>query len=440
MRHNEHMPAPRLRGTLLLPADKSIAHRALLFSAMGTGTATVTIRRPGQDVLSTAGALAVLGALTVLPDSDDGASRFRVHGTGAAAARLPGDAPVTLDCGNSGTLMRLLTGAATTRRGTTTLVGDSSLSARPMERVAGPLREAGAHITTTDGHAPLVVHPGYITPHEYTLPVPSAQLVGALTLASLPSAGTTVIHTPGPSRDHTERMLAWLGVDISRHGTTTVVHGPANWTNRDITVPADPSAAAFWLVAAAVHPDAELRLSHVGLNPTRIGVIRVLQRMGAHITITPATVDGPEPAGDVTVRSNGPLSAVELTAADVADVIDELPVLAIAMAAAGGTSRVSGAGELRVKESDRIALTVAGLQALGVAASEEPDGWTITGRPVTLTPAGAEPTILTAGDHRMAMTFAIADAVGVGACRVDDPDCAAVSYPDFFAHLAEVTA
>lgn len=438
------MPAERLRGSLRLPADKSIAHRALLFSAMGSGQATVTIQSPGQDVLSTAAALQTLGSLTPLPDSDDAAHRFLVRGTGAAAACLPGDQGVTLDCGNSGTLMRLLAGAACTRQGTTTLIGDASLSARPMERVAAPLRQAGAHIATTDGHAPLTVTPSRITPHEYTLPVPSAQLIGALTLASLPSAGTTVIHAPGPSRDHTERMLAWLGVDISRQGTTTVVHGPAQWQDKDIVVPADPSAAAFWLVAGAVHPDAEITLTHVGLNPTRIGVIRVLQCMGADITVTPATIDGPEPAGDVTVRSAGRLSAVDLTGADVADVIDELPVLAIAMAAASGTSQVTGAGELRVKESDRIALTVAGLRALGVDATEQPDGWTIVGRPVeraaTSAPTSSNaPVIATAADHRIAMAFAIADAVGVGACTVDDPDCAAVSYPQFFTHLRELT-
>jgi len=437
------MPAPALRGTVQLPADKSIAHRALLFNAMGRGSAVVTLHRPGADVRSTAAALADLGALSTETDADDNASdpvRYRVAGGALPAhAALPGHGDITLDCGNAGTLMRLLTGAATTRPGRTTLIGDESLSARPMERVAEPLRAMGASVTTTDGHAPVIVDGGVpIRPGAHRLRVASAQVLGALVLAAVAADGVTRITTPAPTRDHTERLLAFLGARVVRTGPTTTVHGPALWDCRDIQVPADPSAAAFWLVAGALHPAADITLPLVGLNPTRIGVIRVLERMGARIEVTPAEVAGPEPAGRIRIRSGPRLRAVDLTAVEVADVIDELPVLAVAMAAAEGTSTVTGASELRVKESDRIALTVNGLQAIGVDAEELGDGWRVTGSPVRTGPSGTSVRITTGGDHRIAMAFAIADLVGVGQqdCDVDDPMCADISYPGFFDDLA----
>ncbi len=433
------MAASRLRGTLDLAADKSIAHRALLFSAMGSGTAEITIREPGADVLSMAAAMEALGAAIRLEDRA-GAHVYRVSGGATTEhAALPGTGDVTLDCGNSGTMMRLLMGAATTRAGTTTLTGDPSLSARPMERVAAPLRRAGASIETTDGHAPVLISPTTITAHAHELPVASAQIVGALTLAAVAAPGTTTILTPGPTRDHTERMLAWLGAEISREGTTTTLAGPATWQNSAINVPADPSGAAFWLVAGAVHPDAAITMPNVGLNPTRIGVIRVLERMGAKVEAISTGAAGPEPAGDLAIRSGARLNAIHLGPEDVADVIDELPVLAIAMAAAAGTSTVRGASELRVKESDRIDLMVRGLRQLGIDVVEHPDGWDITGRPTDLTAANRTvPTVHTEGDHRIAMAFAIADLAGVGACAVDDPACAAVSYPTFYEHLASL--
>lgn len=434
----------QLRGTIHLPADKSIAHRALLLAAMGYGTATITIYRPGADVRSTAAAMASLGLATI---SDDGATmRVEITGGGTpAAAGLPGSDEVTLDCGNSGTLMRLLAGAATTRPGRTILIGDESLSIRPMERVAAPLREMGADVSTSAGGLPPVIIDGTATlaAGRHALPVASAQVLGAIILAALPVPGITEIEVPGPTRDHTERMLSWLGVDIARDGLVTRLTGPAAWAARDLEVPADPSGAAFWLVAGAIHPDAQIRLAGVGLNPTRLGVVRILERMGARIASQRSLLAGPEPAGDLIVHTApSGLQAIDLTAADVADVIDELPVLAIAMAAAEGVSTVSGAGELRVKESDRIALVVAGLQAIGVDATETPDGWRIVGRP----PRGAtaqEPTdalIRTAGDHRITMAFAIADLVRVGerGCTVDDPECAAVSYPSFWTDLGSL--
>lgn len=435
------MPAPRLSGTLHLPADKSIAHRALLLAAMGHGTATVTMQRPGADVLATASALRTLGALQ--ESTADGVHRFRVSGGGQPRrAALPSTGPVLLDCGNSGTLMRLLMGAATSRSGCTTLTGDASLSTRPMERAAAPLRAMGAQVTTTDGHAPVVVDGGVpLRALTHTLPVASAQVLGAIALAALAAEGTTTITTPGPTRDHTERLLTFLGVPVTRTGTTTTIVGPAGWECRDIAVPADPSAAAFWLVAAAIHPQADVTLVDVGLNPTRIGVIRILERMGARIDVTPAGAVGPEPAGTLRVRSGARLRAVDLTADDVADVIDELPVLAIAMAAAEGASTVRDAAELRVKESDRIALTVAGLHAIGVEAEERADGWRIAGAPVRTSPSPTRAMVATAADHRIAMAFTIASLAGVGTtdCDVDDLGCADVSYPGFLDDLGALT-
>lgn len=440
--------SPRLRGTIHLPADKSIAHRALLFNAMGHGNATITLRAPGEDVLSTAAALAALGLATVVAGSDTTApTRVLIQGGGTSTrAGLPGTNEVTIDCGNAGTLMRLLIGAATTRPGRTILTGDASLNSRPMERVARPLRAMGAQIETTNNTPPVTITGGVpLQAGTHVLEVASAQVLGAIILAALQSEGTTEIQLPGPARDHTERMLAWLGVDIERVGSTIRLTGPAAWAARDIDVPADPSGAAFWLVAGAVHPNAEITLPNVGLNPTRLGVIRVLERMGAEISVSATSAsDGPEPAGDITVRSADRLRAVELEAEDVADVIDELPILAVAMAAAEGTSRVRGAGELRVKESDRITLVVEGLRAMGVAATETADGWDIVGGPLRR-PAASEPAtttlIRTAGDHRIAMAFAIADSVGLGAkgAAVDNPECAAISYPGFWSDLAAIT-
>lgn len=428
--------------TVRLPADKSIAHRALIMNAMAHGLATVRIHRPGEDVLSTIAALESLGAA----ERDRELVRITGGGTPERAA-LPGSDDARLDCGNAGTLMRLLIGAATTRDARTTLTGDASLSSRPMERVAGPLRLAGAKVTTTEGHAPVVVEGAAVQSTRHELPVASAQVLGSILLAALAADGETVVTVPGPTRDHTERMLAWFGVDVVRDGLTTRLRGPAGFAARDVDVPGDISGAAFWMVAGAIVPGATVTLPHVGLNPTRLGVVRVLERMGADIQITPGVVEGPEPAGDIVVRGSGRLRAVDLGDEDVADVIDELPILAVAMAAAEGVSRVSDAQELRVKESDRIALTVEGLRAMGVDATETEDGWVVTGAPPRPAASGTTDAhaaadarsrdaalIRTDGDHRIAMAFAIADLAGIGTrgAEPDDRACAAISYPGFW--------
>ncbi len=439
-------PADRLRGELRLPGDKSIAHRALLFDALGEGEADVTIPSPGADVRSTASAIATLGGLLATERLTDGRMRYRVRGGGTrTAAMLPGDGDELLDCGNSGTSMRLLQGALAGRPRSATLVGDASLSGRPMERVAGPLRTMGVGIETTDGHAPLRLtgrRPLRAVTHE--LPVASAQVLGALSLAALAAEGETVIRVPGPTRDHTERLLGWLGAPLSRAGLTTHILGPAGFATRPIDVPGDISSAAFWLAAAVLHPDAELRIRDVGLNPSRLAIVDVLREMGADITVLPGDPTGPEPVGDLVVRGGAPLRAIRVEGGRTADLIDELPMLAVVMAAADGTSEVRDAAELRIKESDRVTLVVSGLRAIGVDATELPDGWRIEGG-ARATRSGAHrnrpvgATIRTHGDHRIAMAFAIAATSGVAeGVIIDDPACASVSYPTFWSDLARI--
>jgi 3-phosphoshikimate 1-carboxyvinyltransferase len=420
-------PASRLRGRLELPADKSIGHRALIVNALSGGPATVTMRSPGLDLLSTVGCLRALG-VSVTEEARDGVTTFTLSGTPANDA--------TLDCGNSGTTMRLLAGAIAALALDVTLDGDASLRSRPMERVTTLIRATGADATTTDGHAPIsVAGRNELAAVFHRLPVASAQLLGAASLAALGARGETRIETPGQTRDHTERMLRAAGVDIRRDGLTTTVVGPARPRPVSMAVPGDISSAAPWLVAGAIHPDADITLEGVGLNPTRTALVAVLRRMGAEIEMSVTDGAGPEPIGELRVRGGRPLSAVAIGGAEVAAVIDELPLLAVAMAAADGTSELRDAGELRVKESDRIAATVAGLRGIGVDVEELPDGWRVSrGVP-------GEARIATHADHRIAIAFAVAAAAGVAkAVDLDDPECVSVSYPGFWDDLATVTA
>ncbi len=419
--------AAALRGRLRLPSDKSVAHRALIANALAGGPAEVRLRQPGADVRSTLRALRRLGAEVAEAPGEDGGVRLTLTGRPAVSG-------LTLDCSNSGTTLRLLAGALAGLGLPATLDGDASLRGRPMERLALPLRAMGARVRTTDGRAPVAVdgHPP-LRAVEHRLPVASAQLIGAVAFAALAAEGETRIVSPGQTRDHTERLLAWMGVGIVRDGAVTTVRGPATLQARSITVPGDPSAATPWLVAATVHPDADLNLDDVGLNPTRLAAIDVLREMGAQIEVEERPADGPEPLGAISVRSADRLQAVSIRGARAAGLIDELPALAVAMAAATGTSELRDAEELRVKESDRISAMVAGLAAIGARVEELPDGWRIAAG----SPCDAE--IVTGGDHRVAIAFAIAAAVGVaGEVRLDDPACVSVSYPGFWEDMARV--
>ena len=421
------LPAARLRGTLELPADKSIAHRALIVNALSGGPATVVMRSPGRDVLSTAACLRELG-VTIIEEADGQLVRFVVNGIPSRDA--------TLDCGNSGTTMRLLAGALAALPLRVTLDGDASLRSRPMERVATLLRAAGATVTTTDGRAPMTIEGrDRLEAVSHVLPVASAQLLAAASLAALNSLGETHIESPAETRDHTERMLSATGVLIRREGLVTTITGPARPRAVSITVPGDISAAAPWLIAGALHPDADITLRGVGLNPTRTALVALLRRMGADIEARITDASGPEPVGVLRVRGGRPLEAVRIDGPEVAPLIDELPLIGIAMAGADGESILRGASELRVKESDRISATIAGLQAIGASAEELPDGWRVSGG------TARDARIQTHGDHRIAIAFAVAAMAGVAsAVELDDPDCVAVSYPSFWDDAAAVAA
>lgn len=424
-------PAAALRGTIRVPSDKSIAHRALICAALANGDSQISLLNPGADVRSTIGALRTLGAdIRATEDGEEVELRIRGLGDVGSIGQLRSG---TAHCGNSGTSMRLLAGALASGSGTATLAGDASLVGRPMARVADPLRAMGAEITLDAGHAPMTVHgvrPLRAVSHQ--LGVASAQVVAAISFAALAADGTTTVSVPGIVRDHTERMLSALGADVQRstdsNGTLAAIKGPNGLHSFQLNVPTDFSSAAAWIVAAALHPEGELVIRDVGLNPSRTALIGVLREMGADIRIAESSLDAVgEPAGDVEVRGGNRLRAISLDAPDIAPLIDELPLLAVAMAAADGTSEVRGAGELRVKESDRISAIGAALSAAGAQFAELPDGWRITrGKP-------RDARITTHGDHRIAMALAVAAWSGVASTvELDDPDCVAISYPTFW--------
>jgi 3-phosphoshikimate 1-carboxyvinyltransferase len=417
--------AARLRGTLEVPGDKSIAHRALIVGALSGGPSSVTVRAPGADVRSTAAALRTLG---VSVGGKDHGSLVRFSVTGLPSASQ------TVDCGNSGTTMRLLAGAMAGRPLRVTLDGDDSLRVRPMERVASLLRTMGADVTTSDGCAPMtVVGRERLLAAAHDLPVASAQLLGAAVLAGLAADGATTISSPGATRDHTERMLAAAGVDVRRDGSVTTVQGPARPAPLALDIPGDVSSAAPWLVAAALHPDADVTVTDVGLNPTRIALLDVLRNAGASLDATVGDLRAGEPVGEIRSASGPDLASITIAETGASALIDELPLLGVLMAARGGELR--GASELRVKESDRIAAMVAGLDAIGASVEELPDGWRVTpGSP-------RDASIVTHGDHRLAIAFAIAAVTGVaGSVELDDPGCVAVSYPTFWSDLSELTS
>jgi 3-phosphoshikimate 1-carboxyvinyltransferase len=428
--------SPALSGTLRMPSDKSIGHRALIANAVATGEATVRLGAPGADLLST---IACLQALGISIDTTTGPDGVDVHIVGSP--ELPSDTR-QLDCGNSGTTMRLLTGLSAGHPRVTILDGDASLRRRPMERVARPLRAMGASVATSPaGSAPIRVE-GHrpLRGMHHQLDVASAQLLAAVIFAGLHAEGDTEVELPAPVRDHTERLLAWMGADVARTDATHILlRSPASLTARSLEVPGDPSSAAAWMVAAAVSPGAEIGLAGLSVNPSRLALVDVLREMGAAIDVElamgSAQPPGPEPIGDVVVRGSERLKPVQLSGAGIAALIDELPLVGIAMAAADGTSELRGAGELRLKESDRIATVVAGLSAIGARVEELSDGWRVgPGSPL---PAR----IQTRGDHRIAIAFAVAATTGVaGDVVLDDADCVAVSYPTFWNDLAAVSA
>jgi 3-phosphoshikimate 1-carboxyvinyltransferase len=417
-------PARRFRGRFRLPGDKSISHRAALFGAMARGTTTVENYSQAADCGSTLSCLRALGVAV----ARDGA-RVRVEGDGLAAWRAPAG---VLDCENSGSTIRMLAGALAGRPFRSVLSGDESLRRRPVERVAAPLRLMGASLASTDGRPPLTIDGGRLRAIDYALPVASAQVKTAVLLAGLQAEGETSVTEPAPSRDHTERMLPTFGVVVGREGLRASVRGGQEMRGAHVDVPGDASSAAFLVVAALVLPDSEVRLENVLLSPTRTAFVDVLRQMGGDVRATLES-ETPEPVGTIVARS----SALRGTAVDprvVPALIDEVPALAVAAAFAEGTFTVTDAKELRVKESDRIAALAEGLGAMGARVLERPDGLVVEGR--GRLDGGA---VRSHGDHRIAMSLAVAGLAAAGPSEIEGASCVAVSFPTFFDVLAEAT-
>ncbi len=412
-------PDGRLTGTVRVPGDKSISHRAVMLGALAEGTTHITGLLEGEDVLCTLGAFRAMGVLAEGPE----AGRLTIQGVGLRGLRPPAQ---PLDMGNSGTAMRLMTGILAGQAFDSTLVGDASLSQRPMQRVAEPLSRMGARIEThAGGRPPLTVKGGQaLCGIEYPMPVASAQVKSALLLAGLYATGETCVTEPAPTRDHTERMLQGFGYAVGVDGARRCVRGGGRLTACDIDVPADISSATFFLVGAAIAPGSDLTLEHVGINPTRVGVINILKLMGADISILNTREVGGEPVADIRVR-HANLKGIAIPRAQVPLAIDEFPALFIAAAVASGETVLTGAEELRVKESDRIAVMAQGLKAFGVNARETPDGIVIRGG------ALRGGTVDSHGDHRIAMAFAIAGLRADGPVTVRDCKNVNTSFPGF---------
>jgi 3-phosphoshikimate 1-carboxyvinyltransferase len=421
-------PAVSLRGDIALPGDKSISHRALLVGAVAEGESVVDGFGLSKDTLSTAAAVRALGA-----EVDVDGDRVRIGGSGLRGLREPGD---PLDCGNAGTLMRLLAGLLAGQEGRRfELVGDESLSQRPLERVAAPLREMGARVETLDGHAPLVVEGAELRSIEYALPVASAQVKSCVLLAGLYAApGPTVAREPHASRDHTERMLEAAGARVRRKPRTAATWPAERLRPLHLAIPGDFSSAAPFIVAATLLAESELRLHGVGINPTRTGLLAVLDRMGARIAHFNRRVVGGEPVADLEV---GPaeLVATAVGPEEVPGMVDELPLFALAAGMAHGESVVRGAEELRVKESDRIETVKDALRPLRIRIESAHDGFRVRGVPTRPKGGGV---VEAAGDHRIAMLGAIAGLVSREGVELRGAESAAVSFPDFFAMLDSV--
>ena len=408
-----------LNGCIRVPGDKSISHRSIMLGAIAEGITRISGFLEGEDSLATLRAFQAMGVNIEGPDK----GRVVVHGVGLNGLRAPAQ---PLDLGNSGTSMRLLSGLLSGQAFDSELVGDSSLMSRPMRRVTGPLAQMGAEIDTTDaGTAPLKIKGGRrLRAIDYHMPVASAQVKSCLLLAGLYAHGRTCVHEPAPTRDHTERMLNGMGYPVDCGERAACLDGGGRLAAAAIDVPADISSAAFFLVGASIAPGSDLQLQHVGINPTRTGVLEILKLMGADIVLSNPRVVGGEPVADVRVRA-APLHGIDIPLEQVPLAIDEFPALFVAAACAQGRTVLTGAEELRVKESDRIQVMADGLQALGVDAEPTPDGMIIQGGAI----AGG--TVDSHGDHRIAMSFAMAALRASGSIRIEDCANVNTSFPGF---------
>jgi 3-phosphoshikimate 1-carboxyvinyltransferase len=419
-------PAAAIVGAAAVPGVKGISQRAVLLGAVADGESRVRGFGRASDTLSALDAARTLGAAV----EDNGDDDIRIRGVGLRGLR-----PATVDCGNAGTVLRLLCGLLVGQTGGFELVGDESLTMRPHERVASPLRQMGARIETTAGHAPVRIEGGALRPVTYELPVASAQVKSAILIAGLyASDGPTTVIEPHPTRDHTERMLAALGVRLQRAGRSVSVWPVDRLPPLDVEIPGDISSAAPLVAAAVLLNGSELILQNVNVNPLRTGFLDVLERMGARVAIfNRRTVSG-EPVADLEVRSTQ-LVATTVEHEEVPRLVDELPLVALLGTFARGTTTVRGAEELRAKETDRIETVTDAMRGIGVRIEARPDGFVVRGTPAR--PRGG--TIHARGDHRIAMLGAVAGLVSREGVKVEDPDCVAVSFPGFYDLLGQLT-
>ncbi|HEX5107798.1 MAG TPA: 3-phosphoshikimate 1-carboxyvinyltransferase [Vicinamibacterales bacterium] len=425
-------PARCVRGEVRPPGDKSISHRYALLAALSDGVTTIGGYSTGADCASTLSCLRALGAGITELGADSAGLHIRIEGRGLRGLAPPAG---TLDAGNSGSTMRMLAGILAAHPFSSTITGDSSLRRRPMRRIIQPLERMGAAIDSLEGRPPLTIHgTSALRPIDFAPEVPSAQVKSAVLLAGLHAEGVTTVNEAIQTRDHTERALTAFGIEVRTAGRAVSVSGGQRLRAQALEVPGDISSAAFWMVAAAALPGSEVVITGVGLNPTRMGIVNILRRMGAEIQVEIREADaGTEPTGRITVRHRT-LVPAQVTADEVPGVIDELPVLG-ALATQGGELHVSGAQELRVKESDRISALADGFRRMGADIDEAADGFSIRGHQRL---HGGD--VDARHDHRLAMSFAIAALGASGPTTVRDAGAVAVSYPEFFTVLDSLRA
>jgi 3-phosphoshikimate 1-carboxyvinyltransferase len=417
-------PAASLDGHFAVPGDKSISHRALLIGAVSDGETRIAGWGRSADTESTLAAVRTLGA-----EVEEDGDRVTVHGAGLRGLRA-----ATIDCGNAGTLARLLPGLLAFQEGTFTLTGDDSLSSRPMTRVAEPLARMGAQVETADGHLPLTITGAPLASVDYELPVASAQVKSAILLAGLGASGPTTVVEPAPTRDHTELMLRTAGAQVAIRPSSVTVDPAERLRLESVEIPGDFSSAAAFIVAATLIPESRITIHDINLNPRRTGLLNVLERMGGRVGILARRKIGAEQAGDIEVRS-AELTATTIHSSEVPLLVDELPLFALLAAHARGESWVYGAGELRHKETDRIEAVVDALRAIGTRARATDDGFAITGVPARVRGGKVD----ARGDHRIAMLGAVAGLASREGVDVRGAETVAISFPGFFDLLEEIS-